>query len=125
MALILVVDDEDLVRKTVSMMLKGDHSVVVAKNGKDALEQVKRYAPNLVITDIIMPEMEGVELIMELLRTDPGLRVIAMSGGGRAHNFDYLQVALQAGALRILRKPFTKQDLLEAVDKGLKKGGAP
>ncbi len=123
MALILVVDDEELVRRTIALMLKGAHQVAIAKNGVDALVQAAAHLPDVIITDIIMPEKEGVETIMELLRTNPDLRIIAMSGGGRSHNYDYLQVAMQAGALRVLRKPFTKQELLAAIDLCLDKAG--
>jgi YesN/AraC family two-component response regulator len=124
MAHILVIDDEDLVRHTLREMLESaGHRVSEAENGNEGLRRFTEAPADLVITDIIMPEKEGVETIQILLRQHPGLKVIAISGGGRTGNFDYLALAKKLGANRILKKPFRKSELLEAVDACL--DGAP
>jgi len=120
MARILVIDDLPMVRQMLSDMLSGDgHTVVEAKNGRDGLEKMRQQPANLVITDIIMPEMEGVETVIALKRDFPQLQIIAISGGGRGANYDFLDAARKLGAARTLRKPFTRQELLDAVEECL------
>ena len=121
MALILVIDDEDLVRTTVRLLLeKQGHQVIEAKNGNDGLRVLSGTKVDLVITDIIMPEKEGLETIMDIRTRNPGARIVAMSGGGRARNLDFLTVAKKLGAAHALRKPFTSAELLAAVNQVLK-----
>ncbi|MCH8237326.1 MAG: response regulator [Proteobacteria bacterium] len=71
---------------------------------------------DLVITDIIMPEKEGVETIVELKQLHPSLKIIAISGGGRTRNMDFLKLAKQFGADSILAKPFSEDELMEHVN---------
>lgn len=121
MARILVIDDEDMVRTTVRLILeKNGHQVIEAKNGNDGLRVAGGAKPDLVITDIIMPEKEGLETIMEMKALVPTARIVAMSGGGRARNLDFLTVAKKLGADQALRKPFTSAQLLETVNLLLK-----
>jgi len=116
MAKILVVDDEALLAKSLSIILtKAGHTVVTAENGKMGLEVFARENPDLVITDIIMPEMEGIEAIQILRSQAPKLPIIAVSGGGRTKNLEFLRVAEKLGANAALGKPFTKEQLLAAV----------
>jgi CheY-like chemotaxis protein len=116
MARILVIDDEELVRFTIKKALeKAGHEVVEAVNGNDGIEVYKNSPVDLIITDIIMPQKEGVETIVELRRDDPDVKIIAISGGGRTGNTDYLQLARDFGARHVLRKPFGRQELLVAV----------
>jgi len=68
-----------------------------------------------VITDLIMPDKEGLETIMELRAAQPDMKIIAMSGGGRNRPGDYLKVARQMGAAQVLAKPFSSQELLDCV----------
>ena len=120
MAKILVVDDEALLAKSLSIILtKAGHTVVTAENGKMGLEVFAREKPDLVITDIIMPEMEGIEAIQILRAQAPDLPIIAVSGGGRTKNLEFLRVAEKLGANAALGKPFTKEQLLAAVANGL------
>lgn len=116
MARILVIDDEQLARFTIREILESaGHEVVEAKNGVEGISLQKSRSFDLVITDIIMPEKEGVETVMELLRDSPALPIIAISGGGRTRNLDFLKIAEQRGAKKILPKPFSEEELLDAV----------
>ena len=89
--------------------------VVEAANGVEGLSHYRERPTDLVITDIMMPEKEGVQTISELRRDFPGVRIIAISGGGRDVARDYLPVAARLGACRTVAKPFTRQEILEAV----------
>ena len=118
MACILVVDDEKLVRATLRQMLeKAGHQVFEAANGVEALYAFEKCEANLVITDIIMPEKEGIETIMELRQRKPGLKIIAMSGGGRTGNTNYLDLAKSFGADNILPKPFKTGEIQDLVNR--------
>lgn len=113
---ILLIDDDDRVRRTVTLMLKElGHQVLEADSGITGLQRFKETSPDLVITDIIMPDMEGVETIVELRRLQPEVRIIAMSGGGRIKNTDFLKLASSAGAAATLSKPFDDEDLEKAI----------
>jgi DNA-binding NtrC family response regulator len=114
---ILLIDDEQMVRKIVRKMLeRNGHQVTEAENGRLGLEQLKTGTFELVITDIIMPEMEGVETLMTVREQYPSVKVIAMSGGGRTGNIDFLSAAEKLGASAILHKPFTLGALTTAIE---------
>ena len=116
MARILLVDDDDFVRRPVQMNLqRAGHEVDEASNGKDAVVAYRERPYDVVITDLIMPEQEGLETIMQLRRHDAQVRVIAISGGGRVNATNYLALARSLGAQRTLAKPFTTDELLEAI----------
>ena len=116
MTLILVVEDDEAFREMLELKLtKLGYEVASARNGKDVLRMVKDFQVDLVITDLVMPEKEGLELIMELKEHVPHLRIIATSGGGRMGNVDYLKTAEKFGAARTLKKPFTDGQLTEAI----------
>lgn len=118
MALILVIDDEPGVRQTVHrILILAGHSVVEAEDGAAALSQMRSEAPAVVLTDILMPGTEGIETIFKIRRALPETRIIAMSGGGQAGNFDFLKLAERAGADAVLAKPFRAVELTEAVDR--------
>lgn len=113
---ILVVDDDPMVGKTVQRMLNtGKWEVRLARDGRDALEQVSKQVPDLVVTDIIMPDMEGLEMIVALQKSNPQIRIIAVSGSGRSNAVDYLTYAAKLGAYATLSKPFRRDELLEVV----------
>jgi DNA-binding NtrC family response regulator len=119
MARILLVDDDQAFLSVQEEFLRREgHEVVTAGNGRQALRLVQERDFDLVITDIIMPDQEGIETIVTLRRTRPALKVIAMSGGGRLNSDDYLEMARRFGA-RTLAKPFTRRDLLDAVASSL------
>jgi DNA-binding response OmpR family regulator len=115
-ARILIIDDDDQVRALLRQILSRDaHEVIEASNGKQGAQVFHEQPVDLVITDLVMPEREGIETIVELRRTHSDIQVIAMSGGGAGDAETYLQGARLLGARRVLRKPFGRQDLLEAV----------
>jgi len=121
MARILVIEDDEGVRSTMRQLLeRAGHSVLDAPNGRDGATMFKENTDvDLVITDMIMPEQEGVQTIQQILADRPATRIIAMSGGGRAKYFGFLGVAKALGALYTLTKPFTRQQLLETVEQCL------
>lgn len=116
MSRILVVEDDQQVRELiVEMLTRGGHEVLVAEDGSAALRRFDSERVDLIITDLIMPEMEGMQTIRELRKRDPNVPLIAMSGGGRVNADDYLDTARLMGANHSLRKPFSRAALLDAV----------
>jgi CheY-like chemotaxis protein len=119
---ILLVEDDDAVREILrKALVAAGHEVDEASNGDVALAAYRRQAADLVITDLVMPEKDGLETIMELRRIDPAVRIVAMSGGGRTLGPGqlYLESARALGARQILSKPFTVGALLKAVAEAL------
>ena len=117
MARILVIDDEELARYTLREILEAaGHEVVEASNGNEGTT-AQRFKPcDMVITDMIMPEKEGLETIIELKSEYPDLKIIAISGGGRTRNLDFLNLANEFGADQVIIKPFSEEDLMKSVD---------
>ena len=116
MASILLVDDDEQLRPMLKMVLeRAGHVVNEAGNGREALVSYNRQQTDLVVTDLVMPDKEGLEMIMELRRSYPALKIIAMSGGGRTGTQNYLELAVKFGANHILNKPFSNQELLDGV----------
>ena len=125
MARILIIDDEDELRSMLRRMLEqAGHQVTEAVNGAEGIQLYEQDAHDLIITDIIMPEKEGVETIIALRRADPDLPIIAISGGGRLDATDFLTMTKKLGARRTLSKPFRRDQLLEAVGECLAKDEA-
>ncbi|HEX5319481.1 MAG TPA: response regulator [Stellaceae bacterium] len=117
---VLVIDDDHLVRRTISRILQsGGYEVALAEDGAKGVAKFRAERPDLVITDIIMPEQEGIETIIQLLRDNPSARIIAVSGGGRLGSMDFLTVANRLGAAATLRKPFEPAELLGCVARAL------
>lgn len=117
---IVLVDDDEAVRVIVRMALERmGYEVREASNGREAMRLLAEKTPDLVLTDIIMPEQEGIETIGAVRRKYPAVRVIAMSGGGRISATDYLQTAISMGADAVLAKPFANEELEELVAKVL------
>jgi|LNFM01.2.fsa_nt_gb CheY-like chemotaxis protein len=116
-AQILLVDDEDMVRMQIrsSLELEG-HQVREASNGREAIDMLNGYKPDLMITDILMPEKEGIETIMEVRQKYADIKIIAISGGVRTENMDFLKIAKRLGADLALPKPFGRQQLLTLVN---------
>lgn len=114
---ICIIEDDMMVRNTLSKVLtRCGHMVFTCPNGLDGLQTVEAKKPDLVITDIIMPVMEGIEVIRRLRGMSPELKIIAMSGGGRVGNTDFLKVAKSVGADSVLYKPVTRAEVLEAIE---------
>ena len=116
---ILVVDDFEDVRESLAEVLQ-DHGtqVVTAANGLEAMDAIKHHSFNLIISDILMPEMDGLELISETRKIYPDMRFILISGGSRYNeDFDYLEMSKNlTGIKTLLKKPFETIELLTMVD---------
>ncbi len=113
---ILLVDDDDIFRGIIHrMLIRVGYEVEDACNGRQGLEIFRRWRPDVVLTDLIMPEMEGFETIMGLRKIDSKVKVIAMSGGGRIDASDYLGLAGKLGAVKTLEKPFEFKELVSAL----------
>ena len=113
---ILIAEDEESLRQLLAQALeRRGYEVQTAPDGAAALKLFKERPADLVITDILMPEVEGLETIVALRKQRPNLKIIAISGGGYFAGGDYLPVAEALGANRTLAKPFTIQELEEAV----------
>ena len=117
MKTILLVDDDETFRKAQAKVLeRAGFKVVLAENGLKALEAFQESHVDMVITDIIMPEIEGLETIQKLRQINRNVKIIAISGGGRNTPDDYLILARKLGAMRSLSKPYTATELLAAID---------
>ncbi len=118
MAKLLVIDDDPQMRQMVMRVLaEAGHDVVVAKDGAEGLKQFREQQPAVVITDILMPEKEGIETIRTLRSEAPALRILAISGGGPARGMMFLNMAKEFGADATLSKPFRAAELVEAVQR--------
>jgi YesN/AraC family two-component response regulator len=116
MARILIIDDSIVIRKMLKQFLeKASYEVLDAPDGKAGLKLHHVKPADLVITDIVMPEKDGLEIIMEFRRDFPAVKIIAVSGGGQVDANEYLHTARLLGAQKTLSKPFELQDLLRAV----------
>jgi CheY-like chemotaxis protein len=114
---ILVIEDDPMARIAIVQILKvSGYEVIEADNGRRGIELFEGEAPDLVVTDIIMPEKEGLETIMHLRGLRPGQKIIAISGGGRLFNTDFLQMASRLGADAILAKPFEPEELIDKIE---------
>jgi len=117
---ILVIDDDDMVRTTIVRVLQSQgYQVVTARDGEQGLRVHRREMPDLVITDILMPEKEGIETIMTIKKEQPNARIIAISGGGRFGDADVLEMAKQLGACHSIAKPVEPEELLRSVSRCL------
>jgi CheY-like chemotaxis protein len=116
MAKILVIDDEPAILLMLKKMLeKAGHKVDTASNGNEGIILFEKNKHDLLITDIIMPEKEGMETIIELRKKYPDLKIIAISGGGRINPEGYLPGAKLLGANMVFQKPLIQKEFLEAV----------
>jgi CheY-like chemotaxis protein len=127
MGSILIIDDEEDIRDALQIVLESvGHNVKVASNGNEAVELQRSEPADLIITDVIMPGKNGVDTIKEIRQEFPGVRIIAISGGGGVQPTEYvpeaitttayLAAAKEAGADMVFTKPFERKDLIQAVD---------
>lgn len=113
---VLIVDDEAQMRGLLEDLLEDDFEVTTASNGAEAMQRLQEGGTELVITDLVMPTMNGIDLVMAVRKQYPALKIIAISGGGGiTGRFDYLPVANLVGAARVIRKPFALADMRAAV----------
>ena len=114
---ILVIDDDHLVRFTLSRILnRSGHDVVTAADGARGMIMLRAERPDVVITDMIMPEQEGFQTIVMIRREYPRIKIIAISGGLRQGNHDVLSMAAALGADEVIAKPFEPADLLDRLN---------
>lgn len=118
MALILVIDDEPQLCRSISRTLEvAGFDTLTAGDGTEGMMLLGQFRPQLVITDLIMPVMAGIETIIEIRRTTPAMKIIAMSGGGATGDgTPFLEAAMKIGADATLLKPFRVAELLDTVD---------
>ena len=120
MARILIIDDDETICTVFQRFLAGQgHEVVCACNGRDGLRLINSTDPELVITDIMMPETDGLEVVMAIQGRKVHIPVIAISGGMHAMPMDFLPMAKKFGACKVLYKPVELDDLLAAVNEAL------
>ncbi len=118
---ILVIDDDDMLRAMLKKLLgNAGYAVDVAADGIEAMKLQQLNPADLILTDIIMPDMEGIEVITELRKKYPATQIIAMSGGGRINADQYLTIARRLGAQKTFVKPFKSSEMLAAVSELLK-----
>ena len=113
---LIIDDDQDFRRMLCSKLKKSGYDVVEAEDGVKGIERFMENAVSLVVTDIIMPEKEGMETILELKKIDPSVKIIVVSGGGRSVPEDYLSIAEYFGAIKSFRKPFNLGEFVKTVD---------
>jgi DNA-binding response OmpR family regulator len=123
MSRILIVDDDEPFRRMLGVTLtKAGYDVAQAGNGREAIHLDFAEPADVVVTDLIMPDREGLETIQEFRRARPTVKIIAMSGGGRALACDFLTIARLLGADRTFAKPFSSHELIGAINELLSQG---
>jgi DNA-binding response OmpR family regulator len=116
LARILLIEDQDLIRGLLRDTLElAGHTVIEAPNGADGLDLFRQAGADLVITDIVMPDKDGLEVVRALREQVPPVNIIAISGAGDSAE-DYLDRAYRMGAVKVLRKPFPLAALIAAID---------
>ncbi len=114
---ILIVEDDNDLREMLKVSLTRRRYVVLeAENGKDAINHFKPSVTDLVITDLIMPEEDGLKVIMRLRELKPSLKIVAISGGGKAGPSSYLNLAKALGADVVYSKPFSVNDMIKKIE---------
>jgi len=126
MARILVIDDDEAVRSVLTILLgQKNHQVVTAQDGQRGLRAIESGHFDLLIVDLFMPEMDGLETMRLVRKQKPGLPIIVISGSGsRASMPDFLAMATKLGAVESIPKPFRPNELFEVVEKSLRPGAS-
>lgn len=112
---IMVVEDDVAVLEVVQLMLGDKYEVIVATNGEDAIKKYKMFKPDIVLMDVMMPVMDGIEATKEIKKIDPDAKIIGLTAYARSKG----EELLKAGALEIIEKPFTRSKLIEVIEKYL------
>jgi CheY-like chemotaxis protein len=116
MARVLIADDDERLREATRAVLESaGHSVIEASDGAEALRLLLRQQADVIVCDMFMQGQDGIETIRRLRRDHPALKIVAMSGGGYLGALDVLKVARHLGALEVLKKPFGRAELLDAI----------
>jgi len=119
--ILLIDDDPSVLRSLSNALASAGFDVDTASDGLEGMAKYRLSRPDLILTDIIMPNQEGIGLIVELRRTDREIPIIALSGGGRTRNMQFLDMAAKLGATATLRKPVRLAELLSTVQDCLEK----
>lgn len=114
--ILIVEDDKDLREMLKVSLIRKRFTVLEAENGKDAIAHFKPSVTDLVVTDLIMPEEDGLKVIMRLREIKPSIKIIAISGGGKAGPGSYLNLAKALGADVIYSKPFSVNDMITRIE---------
>jgi len=126
MARILIIDDEPQIRSMLTLMLERDgYEVVEAPDGVEGIKVYRQNPADLIITDLIMPNKDGIGMIIDLKKEFPDVKVIAMSGGGLNKPDGYLKGAKKLGAACTLTKPIDREEMLKAVREILRDTPSP
>ncbi len=126
MARILIIDDEPQIRSMLTLMLEREgYEVVEAPDGVEGIKVYRQNPADLIITDLIMPNKDGIGMIIDLKKEFPDVKIIAMSGGGLNKPDGYLKGAKKLGAACTLTKPIDREKMLEAVRDILKESSSP
>lgn len=116
MSKILLIDDDSHFREMFAELLKREnYEVIESSDGRNAVPLFESHKPDLVITDIIMPDKEGIETILDLKKNNPNIKIIAISGGGRTNAMDNLRSARLLGASVTFEKPFDNKEILQTI----------
>jgi CheY-like chemotaxis protein len=117
MAKILIIDDDNDFRSMLGELLsRAAYTVIESKEGLEGLKIAELESPDLIITDIIMPHQDGIGTIMSLTKKIPGIKIIAISGGGIGQSEFYLELAKTLGAKEVFTKPIDNKEFLQAID---------
>ena len=126
MARILIIDDESQIRSMLRLMLERvGYEIAEAPDGIEGIRQYRENPADLIITDLIMPNKDGIGMIIDLKKEFPKVKIIAMSGGGVNRPEGYLDGAKKLGAARTLTKPIDRDEMLKAVRETLQDTAAP
>ena len=114
---VLVVDDDLILLDLLKIMLSGKYEVITATNGREAVEAYKKYKPDIVLMDVLMPEMDGIEATRIIKSIDPNAKILAITAYA-PHKGDEI---IRAGAMDIIEKPIKKAELIEKIERYLSK----
>jgi CheY-like chemotaxis protein len=114
--ILIVEDDKDLREMLKMSLIRRGFTVLEAENGKEAISHFKPLLTDLVVTDLIMPEEDGLKVVIKLRELKPSIKIIAISGGGKVGPGSYLNLAKALGADAIYSKPFSINDLILKIE---------
>lgn len=122
MTRVLIADDDAVIRAALrKILIQAGFEVDEAADGAAALAAHQRNPADVLIVDIYMPGMDGIEAMVRLMVEYPGIRIVAISGGGHREGLEVLSIAHMLGAARTIRKPFTAEDVVAAVQEALRR----